>query len=181
MPVIKTRGGRKVDATHPEIAPKIRVIRGQRVMLDSDLAELYGVATKVLNQAVRRNIRRFPDDFMFRLTEEEADSLRSQIVTLKEPGRGEHRKYLPLAFTEQGVAMLSGVLSSERAVTVNIAIMRAFVVLRRAAASIVALSRRLDEISAQYDAHDEKIQAIFAALRQLMTPPPDDPKRRIGF
>ncbi len=105
------------------IERKIYLIRGHKVMLDSDLAELYGVPVKVLNQAVRRNISRFPEDFMFQLTKEEYDSLRSQFVTLN-TGRGKHRKYLPYVFTEQGVAMLSSVLRSERAIQVNIAIMK---------------------------------------------------------
>jgi hypothetical protein len=108
------------------ITKSILLMRGEKVLLDEDLAALYGVEVKVLNQAVKRNLERFPDDFMFQLTPEEADSLRSQIVTI-EPGRGRHRKYLPYAFTQEGVAMLSGVLPSEQAVRVNIEIMRAFV------------------------------------------------------
>ena len=119
-----------MDTTVPveRITSKIYLIRGMKVMLDRDLAELYGVETKVLKQAVRRNIKRFPEDFMFELTKSEEKSLRSQIVTLK---RGQHAKYLPFAFTEQGVAMLSSVLNSERAIEVNIQIMRAFTQLRQ--------------------------------------------------
>ena len=113
-----------------ELRNRIHVIRGQQVMLDKDLAELYGVEVRVLNQGVKRNLKRFPSDFMFQLTKEEYDSLRSQFVTLKN-GRGEHTKYLPYAFTEQGVAMLSSVLRSETAIEVNIRIMRAFVAVRR--------------------------------------------------
>jgi len=120
-------------------------LRGQRVILDRDLAVLYGVPTKALKQAVKRNVARFPYDFMFRLTEEEGALLRSQIVTIK-PGRGEYRKYLPYAFTEQGVAMLSSVLRSTRAVQVNIEIMRAFVRLREMIATNRDLARRLDEL-----------------------------------
>src|SRR5690606_15804563 len=120
---------RIMDLSRKEIGQKIYLIRGHRVMLDSDLADLYGVETKALNQAVRRNQGRFPDDFMFPLTKEEHEILRSQIVTLK-AGHGQHRKYLPFVFTEQGLAMLSSVLRSERAIQVNIAIMRAFVSLR---------------------------------------------------
>ena len=127
------------------IEQTILVIRGHRVMLDTDLAKLYGVATKVLNQAVKRNRTRFPMDFMFQLTAEEATSLRSHIVTLK-PSRGQHRKYRPYVFTEQGVAMLSSVLHSDRAVQVNIAIMRAFVRLREMIGSNKALARRLTDL-----------------------------------
>lgn len=152
-------------------------IRGHKVMLDSDLAKLYGVVTKVLNQAVRRNRRRFPDDFMFQLTSEEATALRSQFVTLKS-GRGRHRKYRPFAFTEQGVAILSSVLRSARAIDVNIAIMRAFVHLREILASHKDLARKLDDLEKKYDA---KFQVVFEAIRQLMTPPPEPKRGRIGF
>lgn len=147
-------------------------------MLDADLAELYGVPTSRLNEAVKRNSARFPEDFMFRLTAGEHDSLISQFAISK-PGRGGRRK-LPYAFTEQGVAMLSGVLNSPRAVQVNVAIMRAFVALRRAAASHVALSRRLDELERRHGAHDEKFKIIFKAIRDLMDLP-KTPRRRIGF
>jgi hypothetical protein len=145
-------------------------------MLDSDLAALYGVETKALNQAVRRSAERFPHDFMFQLTTEEADLLRSQIVTLK-PGRGRHRKYRPHAFTEQGVAMLSSVLRSPRAVQVNVEIMRAFVRLRRMLGANEELARKLDALEARYDT---QFKAVFEAIRELMTPPPRPP-RRIGF
>jgi phage regulator Rha-like protein len=151
-------------------------IRGNKVMLDSDLATLYGVSTKVLNQAVKRNLSRFPDDFMFQLTWEEADELlRSQSVTLK---RGQHRKYRPYAFTEQGVAMLSSVLKSERAVQVNIAIMRAFVRLREMLATHKELARKLEELERKYDA---QFKVVFDAIRQLMTPPTAAEKGRMGF
>ncbi len=158
------------------IEQKILMIRGEKVMLDADLAELYGVPVRVLNQAVKRNIDRFPGDFMFQLSKEEDDSLRSQIVTLKKR-RGEHRKYLPYVFTEQGVAMLSSVLNSERAVKVNIEIMRAFVSLRQMIASNVELARKLDAMEKKYDA---QFKTVFDAIRQLMTPP-ETKKKKIGF
>ncbi|OQZ01973.1 MAG: DNA-binding protein [Candidatus Brocadia sp. UTAMX2] len=158
------------------IAQKILLIRGHRVMLDNDLAELYEVPTKRLNEQVRRNIKRFPPDFMFQLTPEEFDSLRSQNATLK-TGRGQHRKYLPYAFTEQGVAMLSGVLNSERAIDVNVAIMRAFVKLREFALTHKELSRKLNDLEKKYDA---QFRVVFDAIRQLMTPP-EPKKRKIGF
>jgi len=151
-------------------------VRSQNVMLDSDLATLYGVEVKVLNQAVRRNKERFPADFMFQLTREEARSLRSQTVTL-DVGRGRHRKYLPKAFTEQGVAMLSSVLRSARAVRVNIEIMRAFVQLRRMLGANEELARKLDALEQKYDS---QFRAVFQAIRELMTPS-RPPKRTIGF
>ncbi|RJP33505.1 MAG: ORF6N domain-containing protein [Candidatus Omnitrophota bacterium] len=158
------------------IERKIFLIRGQKVMIDRDLAELYCVETRVLNQAVRRNLDRFPEDFMFQLTKEEADSLRSQFVILKS-SRGKHSKYLPYAFTEQGVAMLSSVLNSDRAVHVNIEIMRAFVKLRQMLASNEELARKLDALEKKYD---EQFKVVFNAIWELMKPP--EPKRRqIGF
>ncbi|RJQ48519.1 MAG: ORF6N domain-containing protein [Gammaproteobacteria bacterium] len=159
------------------IKQAIFLIRGHKVMLDSDLADLYEVEIKALNQAVKRNIGRFPDDFMFQLTAEEATRLRSQIVTLK-TGRGEHRKYLPYAFTEQGVAMLSSVLHSDRAIHVNIEIMRAFVRLRQMLASNVDLARKLVALEKKYDA---QFKAVFDAIRELMTPSEPKKKRPIGF
>jgi phage regulator Rha-like protein len=155
------------------IERKIYLIRGQKVMLDSDLAKLYGVTTKRLNEQVRRNLKRFPSDFMFQLSNEEAVSLRSQFATSKRGGR----RYLPYAFTEQGVAMLSTVLNSERAIEVNIQIMRAFVKLREIIASNKALAKRLDELESKYD---EQFKAVFDAIRELMTPP-EPKKRKIGF
>jgi hypothetical protein len=157
------------------IERRILVIRGQKVMLDADLAELYGVPTKSLNLAVRRNRNRFPEDFMFQLSREEADALRFQIETSKR-GRG-GRRYLPHAFTEQGVAMLSSVLRSERAVQVNIAIMRAFVTLREMLASHADLSRKLEEMEKKYDA---QFKVVFDAIRELMSPRVP-PRPRIGF
>ena len=145
-------------------------------MLDADLAELYGVSTKRMNEAVRRNATRFPEDFMFQLSREEDVSLRSQIATLK-VGRGQHRKFLPYAFTEQGVAMLSGVLHSPRAIQVNVAIMRVFVRMRRMLVSHEELARKVDSLEKQYD---EKFRMVFDAIRALMEPP-KTPRRRIGF
>jgi len=155
------------------IENKIYLIRTKKVMLDSDLAELYGVPTRRLNEQVKRNLTRFPKDFMFRLTKTEADSLRSQFATLK-TGRGEHRKYSPLVFTEQGIAMLSSVLSSERAAQVNIYIIRVFTRLRELLASHKELRDKVDE-------HDEKLKVVFETIRKLLTPPKEPKKRRIGF
>jgi hypothetical protein len=154
----------------------IREFRGQKVMLDSDLATLYTVTTKSLNQAVRRNPERFPPDFMFQLTPEETRLLRSQTVTLK-PGRGRHGKYRPHAFTEQGVAMLSSVLRSPRAVRANVEIMRAFVRLRGMLASNAELASKLDALEARYDG---QFRMVFEAIRELMIPP-ERARRRIGF
>ena len=154
----------------------IRRIRGQNVMLDADLAVLYAVGVKVLNQAVGRNAERFPPDFMFQLTSRERDSLRSQIVTLKNR-RGQHRKYLPFAFTEQGVAMLSRVLRSPRAIAVNIQIMRAFVHLRRMLGSNADLARQLDALEQNYDG---QFKVVFEGIRELMAPP-NIQRRKIGF
>jgi ORF6N domain len=154
----------------------IILIRGQKVMLDADLARLYGVTTRALNQAVKRNIDRFPHDFMFRLNHEESDALsRSQFVILK---RGKNIKYRPYAFTEQGVAMLSSVLRSKRAIGVNIAIMRVFSRLRQFLASHADLLRRLDAMESKYD---ENFRVVFEAIRQLMTETDERPKDRMGF
>jgi len=156
----------------------IFLIRGEKVLLDSDLAELYGVETKALNRAVKRNSDRFPDDFMFQLTDEEVESLRCQIGT-SNIGRG-GRRYQPYAFTEQGVAMLSSVLRSQRAVQVNVAIMRAFVSLRRLLATNEDLSRKFAELERKLEGHDDAIKSLFDAIRELMLPP-RKPKREIGF
>jgi hypothetical protein len=158
-----------------KIEKAIYLIRGEKVMLDHDLALLYGVETKVLNRAVKRNLQRFPLDFMFQLTPEEADVLRCQIGTSKK-GRG-GRRYLPYVFTEQGVAMLSTVLNSERAILVNIEIMRAFVKLRQILASNGELSLRLDELESKYD---KQFRVVFDAIRQLMATPIRD-RKEIGF
>ena len=160
------------------IEQRIFILHSHKVILDSDLAMLYGVSVKVLNQAVKRNRKRFPSDFMLRLTVRDWTGLRSQFVTLeRSSNRGRHRKYLPYAFTEQGVAMLSSVLHSERAIQVNIEIMRAFVRLREMIASHKDLMKRLEELEQKYDV---KFKVIFDALRQLMEPP-TKPKERIGF
>ena len=180
-----------------QIEQSIYLLRGQKVLLDFDLARLYGVTTKALNQAVKRNRERFPDDFMFRLTSEEMSNLKSQIVTSKqEPGKKaitsnrsqsvtgslKHReaKSRPFAFTEQGVAMLSSVLKSERAVKVNIAIMRAFVKLRETLETNRELARKFAELEQRVGKHDEEIAAIIDAIRQLMAPP-EKQRREIGF
>jgi hypothetical protein len=157
-----------------KIEQLIYLIRGNKVILDSDLANLYGVETRILKQAVRRNRKRFPDDFMFELTKEEDNSLRSQNVILK---RGKHSKYLPFAFTEQGVAMLSSVLNSERAITVNIEIMRAFVRLREILSTHKDLKRKLIALEKKYD---EQFQVVFEAIDVLMKEE-KKPKQRIGF
>lgn len=155
------------------ITAKIYLLRNQKVMLDRDLAELYGVETKVFNQAVRRNITRFPDDFMFELTNQEVRHLRSQFVTSSWGGR----RYNPMAFTEQGVAMLSSVLKSERAIEVNIAIMRVFVQMRQMLTTHADLKRKIEEMESKYD---EQFQIVFEAIRQLLTED-EKPKSKIGF
>lgn len=152
-------------------------LRGRSVMLDFDLAELYGVPTKRLNEQVSRNLKRFPSDFMFQLTQDEVKILRSQIATLRIGGHGRFSKYLPFAFTEQGVAMLSSVLHSERAILANIAIMRAFVRFRSFLVANKGLARRLDKLEARYDA---QFKEVFDAIRALMDGPDESP-RRIGF
>ena len=158
------------------IERRILLIRGHKVMLDSDLAALYQVETRVLVQAVKRNVDRFPSDFMLQLAKDEADSLRSQIVISNE-GRG-GRRYLPYAFTEQGVAMLSSVLNSKRAIAVNIAIMRTFVKLRQILATHKELAERLVALEKTCDQH---FTIVFDILKQLTEPPPSPPKRPIGF
>ena len=170
------------------IEDRIFLLRGHRVMLSPDLAQLYGVEQRALIQAVKRNIERFPQDFMFQLSWDEADSLRSQIVILNQPiepsivtKRGEHIKYKPYAFTEQGVAMLSSVLQSKKAIQVNIFIMRAFVKLKEILLTHKELAHKLDELEQKAERHDLEIQSIFEAIRQLMEPPPAPPKPRIGF
>jgi hypothetical protein len=147
----------------------IHLARGEKVLLDADLARLYGVETKALNRAVKRNRSRFPQDFMFQLTAEEAVILKCQIGTSISRYGG--RRYLPYAFTEQGVAMLSSVLRSERAVCVNVAIMRAFVSLRRMLAGNEALARKLAELERKIEGDDTSIRTLFDAIRELATPP----------
>jgi hypothetical protein len=150
-----------------DVERRIYRIRGQRVMLDSDLANLYGVPTFRLNEQVRRNLRRLPFDFMFRLTSLEVESLRSQYAILKTGGRGQHKKYFPYAFTEQGVAMLSGVLRSQRAIDVNIAIMRAFVKLRHAVLAHQGIARRVEKLEGKVSMHDTDIRLITQDIRDL--------------
>ncbi len=159
------------------IESKIFLIRGKKVILDKDLAEMYGVTTGNLNKAVKRNINRFPEDFMFPLTRKE---LRDLIFQFGISSWGGTRK-LPRAFTEHGVLMLSSVLNSERAAQVNIAIMRAFVKLRELLSTNKELALKLSQLEMKIEKHDEEIQAIFKAIHRLMEPPPEKPKRRIGF
>jgi hypothetical protein len=159
-----------------KIAQSIHVLRGQKVMFDFDLARLYFVTTGNLNKAVSRNRNRFPADFMFRITAEEAENLIFQFGISSWGGR----RRLPCAFTEQGVAMLSSVLKSDRAVKVNIAIMRAFVKLRQTIESNRELARKFADLEQRVGKHDEEIAAIIDAIRQLM-PPPEKPRREIGF
>ncbi|MEQ1881383.1 MAG: ORF6N domain-containing protein [Burkholderiales bacterium] len=158
----------------------ILLLRGHKVLLDADLAALYEVETRVLVQAVKRNLERFPDDFMFQFAPEEVESLRSQSVISKNPGRG-GRRYAPYAFTEQGVAMLSTVLNSPRAIAVNIEIMRAFVRLRELIASNKDLAAKLYQLEKKLSTHDQAITEIMHAIRQLMAPPEPAKKRPIGF
>ena len=157
------------------IASKIYLIRGKKVMLDRDLAFLYGTETRILNQAVKRNIRRFPDDFMFQITEYEVKNWISQIVTSNKEKMGLRKR--PLAFTEHGILMLSSVLNSKKAIQVNIQIMRTFTQLRRMLLTNQDLRRKVAEIEKKYD---QQFQIVFDAIRQLLTPP-EKPKRRIGF
>lgn len=162
-----------------EVDRRIHVIRGVRVMLDAELAELYGIPTKVLNQAVERNPDRFPPDFAFLLTDHEVTDLRSQIVT-SNVGRG-GRRYNPRVFTLLGIAMLSSVLRSETAVRVNIAIMRAFVRMQRLFATPGDIVTQVQQLAETVQIHDSQIKAIIDALQRMLAPPPDATKRRIGF
>jgi hypothetical protein len=166
------------------IQNKIYLIRGHKVMLDRDLAQLYGVETRVLNQAVKRNIKRFPSDFMFELTLGEAQSSRSQIVILK---KGQNIKYLPYAFTEQGVAMLSSVLNSERAIEVNIQIMRVFVRLKELMMTHKDLARKIEDLERKFQGkfveQDKKIMLIFDAIKGLLANKEEVSKKKgpMGF
>lgn len=171
------QGAVYLDQIIQQISQKIYFIRGHRVMLDVDLAQLYGVETGALNRAVRRNGLRFPEDFMFQLIESEEEFLRCQIGISKEATKQGGRRYLPLVFTEQGVAMLSSVLHSERAVLVNIEIMRAFVRLREILMSHQDLARKLSELEKKYDSN---FKMVFDAIRELMTPP-EPQRRKMGF
>lgn len=186
-----TENTSKLKALKPAIHIEryILFIRGEKVMFDSDLATLYEVETKVLTQAVKRNITRFPSDFMFQLSKEEYDHLKSQTVTSSEEvlrsqtvtlenGRGKHRKYLPYVFTELGVAMLSSILRSERAVQVNVEIMRAFVRLRQMLVYNKELEQQFRDLELKYD---KQFRMVFDAIHQLMTPPDSNQERQIGF
>ncbi len=163
-----------------QIETAVLVLRGEKVLLDAHLAVLYGVTTGALNQAVRRNRSRFPPDFMFQLTMEEFENWKSQIV-ISNPAAKMGVRHRPYAFTEQGVAMLSSVLRSQRAVRVNIEIMRAFVRLRKVVAVNTEFAARLDELERRVGKHDEQFNAVVRTIRQLMEPPPTNPRRKIGF
>lgn len=162
------------------IEQKIFIFRGHKVMIDRDLAELYGVPTKRLNEQVKRNQKRFPEDFMFQLTEAETKPLRSQIATLK---RGQHAKYLPYAFTEQGVAMLSSVLNSDRAIDVNVQIMRVFVKLRELMMTHRDLAIRIEALEKKYEGHDEQFKFVFEAIKRLLQYSEEEKTKKtpIGF
>lgn len=166
-----------------EISSRIYFIRGHYVMLDADLAVLYQVKTKSMNQAVKRNLDRFPSDFMFQLSEQEFEILRSQFVTLRSGEWGKHSKYLPFVFTEQGVSMLSGVLKSKTAIQVNIAIMRTFVKIREITFMNNELNKKIDRLEEKYADHDQKLSAVFEAIRKLInahSPPMQKRIKRLG-
>lgn len=162
------------------IAQSILLMRGQKVILDTDLAALYGVTTKRFNEQVRRNLERFPADFMFQLSEAEWASLRSQFATLK-PGRGQHRKYLPYAFTEHGAIMAATILNSPRATEVSVYVVRVFVALRDMLAGNKELAAKLNELAHKVDSHDQAIVGLINAMRELMRPPEPKQKQPIGF
>jgi len=163
-----------------QIEPLILSVRNQKVLLDADLAALYGVSVKRLNEQVRRNKKRFPTDFLLQLTREETDGLRSQFATLKR-GRGQHRKYLPYAFTEHGAIMAATILNSPRAVDVSVFVVRAFVKLRELARTHKELAAKLDQLENKVASHDQSIRQLVSAIRQLMAPPPEPKRRKIGF
>jgi hypothetical protein len=162
-----------------QIEPRIIVVRGVRVILDSELARLYDAPTKRLNEQVRRNAKRFPPDFCFQLTEEEVANLRSQIATSSSPHGG--RRYLPFAFTEHGAIQAANVLNSAAAVEMSVHVVRAFVRLRELLASHKALAAKLDELEERFGVHDAQIAQIVEAIRDLMTPPGPTHNRKIGF
>jgi len=183
-PIVKVaQGANNVPSlADGQIARAILLIRGERVILDADLARLYGVTTKRLNEQVRRNIGRFPLDFMFQLTGEDVECLRSQFATLdRRPGRGQYSKYLPLVFTEHGAIMAANVLNSPCAVQASVFVVRAFVRLRNALAQHKELAAKLNELEGKVEKHDQQIVALIQAIRQLMTPPNDPPRKPIGF
>lgn len=160
------------------IEGRICLIRGHKVMLSPHLAELYNVEARALNQAVKRNRDRFPEDFMFQLTKEELENLKSQVVI---SSWGGSRRATPYAFTQEGVAMLSSVLTSKRAIQVNIVIMRAFVKLREMMGTHKDLAHKVEALERKYQEHDEELQVVFNAIKKLLEPSPVPPKRRIGF
>ena len=164
----------------PDPATFIRTIRGQRVILDSDLAKIYGVPTFRFNEAVKRNRDRFPKDFLFQLTHEEFSALTSQIAILK-PGRGQHRKYAPFAFTEHGALQAANVLNSPKACTMSIYVIRAFVRMREELSANQAIAKRLAEIDNTLFTHDAALRDLYQKIRPLLLPPPDPPRRKIGF
>jgi ORF6N domain-containing protein len=166
--------------TQETVAPKLYTVRGEPVVLDSHLALLYGVETRVFNQAIRRNQYRFPADFAFPLNQEEWSFLRSQIVTLKQ-GRGRHRKYLPWVFTEHGAIMAAPVLNSQRAVAMSVYVVRAFVKMRRELLADSALEARLKKIEKTLLTHDTALRDVYQKLKPLLLPPSEKPRRRIGF
>lgn len=161
------------------IEQAIMLIRGERVILDADLATLYGVPTKRLNEQVRRNMERFPSDFMFQLTTKEYESLRSQFAT-SNTGRG-GRRYMPYVFTEHGTIMAANVLNSPQAVSVSVYVVRAFVKIRQMLSAHKALANKLDELERKFKKHDKTIVALIEAVRQLMEPPPEPKKKPIGY
>ena len=162
-----------------EIAQRILIVRGRRVLLDADLAAFYGVTTKRFNEQVKRNLARFPEDFMFQLNEVESSALRSQFATLK-TGRGQHRKYLPYAFTEHGSIQAATILNSARATEVSVHVVRAFIELRNLVAGNKELASKMKRLERKVDSHDQAITGLINSMRQLLAPP--DPKKRpIGF
>jgi len=168
------------DLELAKIEQRIYSIRAMRVILDADLAVLYGVSTKRLNEQFRRNRKRFPDDFAFQLTAEETAALRSQFATLKK-GRGQHRKYRPYAFTEHGALQVANVLNSASAIHMSVFVIRAFVKMREHLATNAAILKRLAEIDKELLVHDSALRDIYQKLLPLLSPPPDPPRRRIGF
>lgn len=174
-----TKSNKKIQIADEIIMSKIYIIRGQKVMLDRDLSELYGVETKVLKQAVRRNYNRFPEDFMFEMTEEELNNWRSQIVTSNSTDKMGLR-YSPFCFTEQGVTMLSCILNSERAVLVNIQIIRIFIRIREMVLTNKDILLKLEQLERKVGNHDAEIQLIFKYLKELLNPA-QPPRRKIGF
>jgi phage regulator Rha-like protein len=185
----RTRGAPVAPVSAAALDTRIYELRGLKVMLDSDLAEFYGVTTKRLNEQVRRNAHRFPADFAFQATLTEYEQLRSQIATLRSapdaPAHGRHRKYPPYVFTEHGALMAAAVLNSKRAVEMSVLVVRAFVRLRQILVNHEELARRLEKLEAEFvartDAHETHLHKIYEILAELMNPPAPPPKRRIGF